>query len=98
MASTSTAREKLPTPAASLTQLFLNRVNATPTREAFRQPTDSGAWSSMTWKEVGEDVNNQAAGLLALGLEPEQRVGIAGETSGACNFCCKSSMTGSTWS
>ena len=81
MASTSTAREKLPTPAASLTQLFLNRVNATPTREAFRQPTDSGAWSSMTWKEVGEDVNNQAAGLLALGLEPEQRVGIAGETS-----------------
>ncbi len=81
MALTSTAREKLPTPTASLTQLFLDRVAATPTREAFRAPTDSGAWSSMTWQEVGEDVTNQAAGLLALGLEPEQRVGIAAETS-----------------
>lgn len=81
MASTSTAREKLPTPAASLTQLFLDRVAATPTREAFRAPTESGSWSSMTWQEVGDDVTNQAAGLLALGLEPEQRVGIAGETS-----------------
>ncbi len=80
MASTSTAREKLPTPAASLTQLFLDRVAATPTREAFRAPTDSGAWSSMTWQEVGEDVTIQAAGLLALGLEPEQRVAIAAET------------------
>jgi long-chain acyl-CoA synthetase len=81
MASTSTAREKLPTPAATLTQLVLNRVAATPTREAFRAPTESGGWSSTTWQEVGDDITNQAAGLLALGLEPEQRVGIAGETS-----------------
>ncbi len=81
MASTSTAREKLPTPAASLTQLVLDRIAATPSREAFRTPTASGGWSSMTWGEAGEDIFNIGAGLIELGIELEQRVGIAGDTS-----------------
>ena len=34
----------------------------------------------MTWAEAGEQVSRLAAGLLALGLEPEQRVGIASGT------------------
>ena len=34
----------------------------------------------MTWAEAGEQVSRIAAGLLALGLEPEQRVGIASGT------------------
>jgi long-chain acyl-CoA synthetase len=81
MASISTAREKLPTPAATLTQLVLDRVAATPTREAFRTPTESGGWSSTTWGEAGEDIFDIAAGLIGLDIELEQRVGIAGDTS-----------------
>ena len=34
----------------------------------------------MTWAEAGEQVSRLAAGLLALGIEPEQRVGIASGT------------------
>ncbi len=81
MAATATAREKLPTPEASLTAMILKRIAATPSREAFRAPTESGGWRSLTWKETGDDISNIAAGLIALGLEPEQRVGIAADTS-----------------
>ncbi len=34
----------------------------------------------MTWQETGEQVKRLAAGLLSLGIEPEQRVGIASNT------------------
>ncbi len=34
----------------------------------------------MSWKQAGERVTRLAAGLLSLGLEPEQRVGIASAT------------------
>ncbi|MBP7972547.1 MAG: long-chain fatty acid--CoA ligase [Candidatus Nanopelagicales bacterium] len=81
MASTTTGREKLPAVTPTLTQLFINRVEATPSREAFRAPTDDGNWATTTWKETGDDVNDLAAGLIALGCELEQRVGIAAETS-----------------
>ncbi len=37
-------------------------------------------WESVTWAEAGEQVSRYAAGLLALGIEPEQRVGIAAGT------------------
>jgi long-chain acyl-CoA synthetase len=55
------------------------RVDASPDREAFRYPKDE-SWESVTWAETGERVSRLAAGLLALGLEPEQRVGIASGT------------------
>ena len=52
-----------------------------PDREAYRYPTADGQpWESMTWKETGDRVEKLAAGLLALGLESEQRVGIASGT------------------
>lgn len=81
MASTTVAREKLTTPFDSLTKMFIDRVASTPTREAFRAPGDGDAWISMTWKEAGDQVFELAAGLLSLGLELEQRVGIAAQTS-----------------
>ena len=34
----------------------------------------------MTWKQTGDRVRSLAAGLLSLGLESEQRVGIASST------------------
>jgi long-chain acyl-CoA synthetase len=65
--------------AASFGRLFLDRVAATPDAEAFRTPTDPG-WTSITWRETGERVDRMAAGLLALGLRPEERVSIACST------------------
>ena len=58
---------------------FFDRVQASPNREAYRFPKGD-AWESVTWKETGDQVTRLAAGLVALGLEPEQRVGIASST------------------
>lgn len=58
---------------------FLDRVAASGDHEAFRFPKGD-AWESVTWREVGERVRRLAAGLRALGLENEQRVGIASAT------------------
>jgi long-chain acyl-CoA synthetase len=62
---------------------FLDRVDRSPRNEAFRYPVVEGSgerWESVTWAEAGEQVARYAAGLLALGIEPEQRVGIASAT------------------
>ena len=58
---------------------FLDRVAMNPDAEAFRFPVGD-AWESVTWREAGDRVRNLAAGLLSLGLEREQRVGIASNT------------------
>ncbi len=58
---------------------FLDRVATSGNREAFRFPRGD-AWESITWNQAGERVRRLAAGLLSLGLEPEQRVGIASST------------------
>jgi long-chain acyl-CoA synthetase len=58
---------------------FFDRVSATPNREAYRYPKGE-RWESQTWQETGEHVTKLAAGLVALGIEPEQRVGIASGT------------------
>jgi len=58
---------------------FLDRVQASPEREAFRFPVDE-QWKSVTWQQAGDRVRRLAAGLVALGVEPEQRVGIASST------------------
>jgi long-chain acyl-CoA synthetase len=74
-ASTST----VDTGAANLAELFLNRVQASPHKEAFRY-LERGNWVSVTWEQTHSGVEALAAGLLALGIEPEQRVGIASST------------------
>ena len=58
---------------------FLERVEKSAANEAFRYP-DGDSWTSVTWKEVGDEVSRLAAGLMALGIEPEQRVGISSGT------------------
>ena len=65
--------------APSVGRLFLDRVAATPRREAFRYPAGSG-WTSLTWEQTSERVKAIAAGLLALGLQPEECVAIACST------------------
>jgi long-chain acyl-CoA synthetase len=64
---------------ASMARMVLDRVAATPDREAFRHPVGD-RWESLDWREVGERVRAIAAGLLALGIRPEDRVGIAAGT------------------
>ena len=58
---------------------FFQRVEATPDREAYRYPVGE-TWESATWRETGDRVAKLAAGLVALGIQPEQRVGIASNT------------------
>ena len=58
---------------------FLERVAKSAQREAFRYP-DGDAWKSVSWKQAGEDVSRIAAGLLALGVQAEERVGIVSGT------------------
>jgi len=58
---------------------FLDRVERSADREAFRFPRGE-AWESVTWRQAGDRVRRLAAGLLSLGLQAEQRVGIASAT------------------
>jgi long-chain acyl-CoA synthetase len=64
---------------ASMARMVLDRVAATPDREAFRHPVGD-RWESLDWRRVGERVRAIAAGLLALGVRPEDRVAIAADT------------------
>ncbi|MGW2252099.1 AMP-dependent synthetase/ligase [Kitasatospora sp. NPDC001660] len=76
---------------ASVAHLFLERVAATPNAEAYRYPApvdehaaDSapGAeqWRSLTWAQTAVRVKAVAAGLMALGIQPEDRVALASST------------------
>ncbi|HEY0949368.1 long-chain fatty acid--CoA ligase [Nocardioides sp.] len=68
-----------PGQAASLARMFYDRVAATPDLEAFRYP-DGDRWRSLTWREADQTVRTLAAGLLALGIRPEERVAILSGT------------------
>lgn len=70
---------KIENRAPSVAQMFVNRVAATPHAEAFRYPLDH-TWASVTWQQVGERVSNLAAGLISLGIGPEDRVALASAT------------------
>jgi long-chain acyl-CoA synthetase len=64
---------------ANVAVQFLERVAKSPHREAFRFPEGDG-WASVSWKQAGDEVSRIAAGLLSLGVQAEQRVGIASGT------------------
>ncbi|GAA2257976.1 MULTISPECIES: AMP-dependent synthetase/ligase [Kitasatospora] len=75
----------------SVAHLFLDRVAATPDAEAYRfpAPVDEHAadgapgaeqWRSLTWAQTAERVKAVAAGLMTIGVEPEDRVALASST------------------
>lgn len=69
--------------ARSVGHLFRERVAATPDRTAFMHAVVSEGgdeWVSLTWREVDEVVREVGAGIIALGVEPEDRVAIAAGT------------------
>jgi len=65
--------------APSVAQMFLDRVAATPQAEAFRYPHDDG-WESVTWQQVNDRVGPIAAGLISLGIAPEDRIALVSST------------------
>jgi long-chain acyl-CoA synthetase len=75
----SASPERLTRKTTSLAQLLARRVHDTPDREAYRYPVGED-WRSMTWRQSGERIKAIAAGLLALGLDREDRVGILSNT------------------
>ncbi|WP_309097707.1 AMP-dependent synthetase/ligase [Streptomyces sp.] len=83
MSDTQTLIENRP---PSVAGLFLERVTATPDAEAYRYPVPSSSgqgpdeWKSLTWAQAAERVHAIAAGLIELGVQPEQRVALASST------------------
>ncbi|MFI1765974.1 AMP-dependent synthetase/ligase [Streptomyces sp. NPDC020800] len=72
--------------APSVAALFLERVAATPDAEAYRYPVPSASgqgpddWKSLSWGQAAQRVYAIAAGLIELGVQPEQRVALASST------------------
>ena len=64
---------------ANVASMFLDRVQRSADKDAFRYLV-AGDWVSATWRQTADRVEALAAGLLALGIETEQRVGIASST------------------
>ncbi|NBE55624.1 AMP-dependent synthetase/ligase [Streptomyces boluensis] len=83
MSDTQTLIENRP---PSVAGLFLERVAATPDAEAYRYPVPPAAgsgpddWKSLSWGQAAERVFSIAAGLMDLGIEPEERVALAADT------------------
>ncbi|MGW1722837.1 AMP-dependent synthetase/ligase [Streptomyces sp. NPDC002306] len=83
MSDTQTLIENRP---PSVAGLFLDRVAATPDAEAYRYPVVAAPgqgpddWKSLTWAQAAERVYAIAAGLIELGVGPEQRVALASST------------------
>ena len=65
---------------ANVALQFLDRVDRSPRSEAFRYPDGRAVGVGDLGRGGGAGRRGCAAGLLALGLEPEQRVGIASGT------------------
>ncbi|MFE4967828.1 AMP-dependent synthetase/ligase [Streptomyces sp. NPDC056660] len=83
MSDTQTLIENRP---PSVAALFLERVAATPDAEAYRYPVPAASgqgpddWKSLSWAQAAERVYAIAAGLIELGIQPEQRVALAAST------------------
>ncbi|MFI5679237.1 AMP-dependent synthetase/ligase [Streptomyces cellulosae] len=83
MSDTQTLIENRP---PSVATLFLERVAATPDAEAYRYPVPPASgqgpddWKSLSWAQAAERVYAIAAGLIELGVQPEQRVALASST------------------
>ncbi|NLL19898.1 MAG: long-chain fatty acid--CoA ligase [Clostridia bacterium] len=63
---------------ATLGAMFFNRVDKYQDHAALRYKKD-GAWHDISWKEFGSRVEKLGYGLLALGINPGDRVAILSE-------------------
>ena len=65
--------------APTVAHLFVDRVAKQPDAEAYRFPQGRD-WESVTWSQTDARVRQIAAGLVALGIESEQRVALTSNT------------------
>ncbi|MFJ2786298.1 MULTISPECIES: AMP-dependent synthetase/ligase [unclassified Streptomyces] len=83
MSDTQTQIENRP---PSVATLFLERVERTPDAEAYRYPVPAASgtgpddWKSLSWSQAADRVFAIAAGLVDLGVRPEERVALASST------------------
>ncbi|CAM5436967.1 AMP-dependent synthetase [Streptomyces avidinii] len=84
MSDTQTLIENRPPTVATL---FLERVAATPNAEAYRYPVPAADgqggpddWKSLSWGQAAERVFAIAAGIIDLGIRPEDRVALSSNT------------------
>ncbi|MEU8545554.1 AMP-dependent synthetase/ligase [Streptomyces roseoverticillatus] len=70
----------------SVASILLERVGATPGAEAYRYPVPAPSgqgpdtWASLTWGQAAERIFAIAAGLVDLGVRPEERVALSSST------------------
>ncbi len=64
---------------ASVGAMLVNQAQASSSKEAFRY-LEGDRWVSLSWSEIKDKAFQLAAGLLALGIEREDRVAIASNT------------------
>ncbi|MEU8886488.1 AMP-dependent synthetase/ligase [Streptomyces sp. NPDC048442] len=83
MSDTQTMIENRP---PSVAALFIERVAATPDGEAYRYPVPPSSgqgpdeWRSLSWGQAAKRVYSIGAGLVELGVQPEERVALASNT------------------
>lgn len=73
---TGSPEHQLPLVHESLGALILNRAATTGADTAFDVPSEAD-WKSLTWSNVVDRATEVAAGLIALGLQSQDRVAIA---------------------
>lgn len=78
--------------ATNFPALFFQQVEAQQDRVALRRK-EYGIWNRMSWKEYGQMVREAAAGLLAAGLQPGDRVAILGDNRPEWLICHLATMT-----
>lgn len=64
----------------NVAEMLVQRAEADPDRVAFRYPDAHEDWQELTWRATKEFAFHLAAGMLAVGLQPEDRVAIAATT------------------
>jgi long-chain acyl-CoA synthetase len=66
-------------PADNLTSTLWRQASANGSQPILRYPRDGG-WASVTWAEFAERVRRVAGGLVALGIQPGDRVALMSST------------------
>jgi long-chain acyl-CoA synthetase len=82
----------MPAAPVSFPELFFKQVESRKDRVALRHK-EYGIWKRISWRQYGKQVQEVAAGLIALGLEPGNRVAILGDNRPEWLICHLAAMS-----